>query len=40
MKRKELSEPFMMISNWKEPFGLHSLYKNNSALYDLKELPV
>ena len=22
----------MMISNWIKPFGLHGLYKNNSAL--------
>ena len=22
----------MMISNWKEPFGLHGLYKNNNIL--------
>ena len=28
MKRNELTETFMMISNWKKPFGLHDLYKN------------
>ena len=27
MKLKELTKTFMMISNWKKPFGLHSLYK-------------
>ena len=26
MKRKELIKTFMMISNWKKPFGLHVLY--------------
>ena len=26
----------MMISNWNKTFGLHYLYKNNSALYGLR----
>ena len=32
MNRKELTKTFMMISNWKKPFGLHGLYKAISAL--------
>ena len=32
MKRRELTKTFLMILNWKKPFGLHSLYKNISAL--------
>ena len=28
MKQKELTKTFMMISNWKNPFGLHGLYKH------------
>ena len=28
MKRKELTETFMMISNRKKPFGFHGLYQN------------
>ena len=28
MNQKELTKTFMMISNEKKPFGLHSLYKN------------
>ena len=32
MNQKELTKTFMMISNWKKPFGLHGFYKNNSAL--------
>ena len=31
-KQKELTEPFMMISNWKKPFDPHGLYKNTLAL--------
>ena len=31
MKRKELTETFIMISNWTEPFGLHDLCKNIAA---------
>ena len=27
MKQKEVTETFMMISNWKKPFGFHCLYK-------------
>ena len=27
MNQKELTKIFMMISNWKEPFGLHGLYR-------------
>ena len=27
MKQKELTQTFMMILNWKKPFGLHDLYK-------------
>ena len=36
MKQKVLSKTFMMISNWKKPFGLHGLYEDMSALYELK----
>ena len=32
MKQKELTKPFMIILNWKTPFSLHGLNKNNSAL--------
>ena len=32
MKRKELTKSFMMIQNWKKPFGLHGLNRNISAL--------
>ena len=32
MKQKELTKTVMMISNRKKPFGLHGLYKTNSAL--------
>ena len=28
MNRKELTKPFVLISNWKKPFVLHGLYKN------------
>ena len=31
MKRKELTKIFMMISNWKTPFGRHVLYKKMST---------
>ena len=31
MKWEELTETFMMISNWTKPIGSHSLYKNISA---------
>ena len=27
MNQKELTETFMMISNWIKPFNLHGLYK-------------
>ena len=27
MQREELTKPFMRITNWKQPFGLHGLYK-------------
>ena len=37
MNQKELTKTFMMISNWKNPFGLHDLYKINSALWGLKQ---
>ena len=33
MSQKELINSFMMISNYNNPFGLHGLYENNSALY-------
>ena len=32
MKRNELPKTFMMISNWKNPFGLHGLDNNILAL--------
>ena len=32
MMRKELTKTFITISNGKEPFNLHGLYKNISAL--------
>ena len=36
MKWKELAKTFvslfMMISNWKKPFGRHGLYKTISAI--------
>ena len=32
MKQKELTKTFIMISNWKNPFGFYGLYKNMSAL--------
>ena len=32
IKREELTKTFMMIYNWKKPFGLHGLFKNISAL--------
>ena len=35
MKHKEPTKTFMMISNWKKPFGLYSLCKDISALYGL-----
>ena len=35
MKRKELTKPFMMISNWLKLFGLHDFWKINSALWGL-----
>ena len=28
MNQKELTETFMMISNWKNPFDLHGLYES------------
>ena len=31
MKQKELTNTFMMISNWKKMFGLHGLYKDISS---------
>ena len=33
MKRKELIKTFMMISNWKNPFGLYGLYLKKSAVF-------
>ena len=27
MKRKDLTNTFMMISNWIQPLGLHGLYE-------------
>ena len=33
MMQKELTKTFMMFSNWKKPFSLHGLDKNNSGLY-------
>ena len=27
MNQKELTKTFMMISNWKKPFGLHNFHK-------------
>ena len=36
MNQKELTKIFMMISNWKQPFDLRDLYKNNSALSGLR----
>ena len=38
MNQKELSKTFIMILNWKKPFGLHGLYKNISALYGFSAL--
>ena len=32
MKRKEITNKFLMILNWKTPFDLQGLYKNNLAL--------
>ena len=32
MKQKELTKTFMVISNWKKPFGFQGLYINISAL--------
>ena len=32
MKQKEPSKTFMVISNWKQTFGLNGLYKNISAI--------
>ena len=37
MTRKELTKMFMMISNWKTPFGLYGLYKNSSVLNRVME---
>ena len=37
MNRKELTETFMMISNWKNLFDLHDLYTNISALWRLNQ---
>ena len=31
-KQKDLTETFMMIYNWKKPFGFQGLSKNISAL--------
>ena len=31
MKQKELTKTFMMIYNWKNPFGLHGLYESISG---------
>ena len=32
MNQKEPTKTFVMISNWKKPFGLHGLHKKYSAL--------
>ena len=32
MNRKELNKTFMMILNYKKPFGLHGLYTNISGV--------
>ena len=32
MNQKEVTETFMMISDWEKPFDLHGLYTNISAL--------
>ena len=32
MSRKELTKIFMVISNWKKPFGLHGLNQSITAL--------
>ena len=37
MERKELTKTFMMISNWKKPFGPHGLKINISASYVLED---
>ena len=37
MKRKELTEKVMLVSNWKQPFGFLDLYKNSSALQGLND---
>ena len=34
MKRKELTETFMMISNQKNPFGLHGLKYVSAVRYN------
>ena len=36
MNQKELSETFMLISNWIKPSGLHGLYTKYSALWGLR----
>ena len=36
MKRNKLTKLFMLMTNWKNDFGLHDIYKNNSALLGLK----
>ena len=32
MKRGDLPDTVMVISNWNKTFGLHGLYKSNSAV--------
>ena len=32
MKQKELTKTFMMISDYKKPFGIHVLYKKFQRL--------
>ena len=36
MNRKEPTKTFMTISNWKNPFDRHGLYRNISALKRLR----
>ena len=38
MKKKELTQTFTMISNWKKTFDLYGLYKNISALWGLLQV--
>ena len=36
MNRQELTKTFMMISNWKKPFGFHDFYSKYSAFQGLR----